>query len=472
MKRCLFAAFALLTATAAAAQNLPERLNGAPPAPTFYKDVLPILQANCQTCHRPGEVAPMSLLTYEDARPWARAIKTAVATKKMPPWFADPAVGHFSNERRLSPRDAETITAWVDAGAPGGNAADAPPPLTFNTGWNLKPDIVIEMPKPFELPARGTINYKYIVVKGVFTEDLWVSAAEMRPGNPAVLHHGKVWVRPPGSKWMETAVPGEAYENESHRAILGRNAIEEGNDIIGKFNPGLGAQRFDIEGAAKFIPKGSDLVFELHYTTSGTPTSDVSKLGLVLAKEPPKQRYYFHAGPTATNLAIPPGDGNAQVVSEITFGEPAKLVYAQPHMHLRGKDFELRLVTPGQAPVSVLKGAWNFDWQMGYEFAEPIALARGSKLQLISHFDNSPANRHNPDASKLVVWGPQNWDEMSNSFIGVIFDRGTSPEKVFLRSGPSLLPRGTRGPTLADISRVDPAAVGAASNASSGGSGQ
>ena len=437
--------------------------------PTFYKDVLPILQANCQTCHRPGEVAPMSLLTYEDARPWARAIKTAIATKKMPPWFADPAVGHFSNERRLSPRDAETITAWVDAGAPGGNTADAPPPLAFNTGWNLKPDIVIEMPKPFELPARGTINYKYIVVKGNFTEDLWVTAAEMRPGNPAVLHHGKVWIRPPGSKWMENAVPGEAYEVESHRAILGRNAIEEGNDIIGKFNPGLGAQRFDIEGAAKFIPKGSDLVYELHYTTSGAPASDVSKLGLVLAKAPPAKRYYFHAGPTAMNLAIPAGEGNAEVVSEITFGEPARLVYAQPHMHLRGKDFELRVVTPGKEPVAVLKGTWNFDWQMGYEFAEPIALAKGAKLQLISHFDNSTVNRFNPDATKQVVWGPQNWDEMSNSFIGVVFDRNTAPEKVFLRSGPSMLPRGTRGPTLADISRVNADAVGPASNASSAG---
>ena len=437
--------------------------------PTFYKDVLPILQVNCQTCHRPGEVAPMSLLTYDETRPWARAIKAAIASKKMPPWFADPAFGHFSNERRLSPRDAETITAWVDAGAPGGNAADAPPPRTFNTGWNLKPDIVIEMPKPFELPARGTINYKYILVKGNFTEDLWVSAAEMRPGNPTVLHHGKVWIRPPGSKWLENAVPGEAYEVESHRNILGRNAIEEGNDIIGKFNPGLGAQRFDIDGAAKFIPKGSDLVYELHYTTSGTATSDVSKLGLVLAKGPPKQRYYFHAGPTAMNLVIPPGDGNAQVVSEITFGEPARLVYAQPHMHVRGKDFELRVVTPGTSPVTVLKGSWNFDWQMGYEFAEPIALAKGAKLQLISHFDNSPANRFNPDATKQVVWGPQNWDEMSNSFIGVLFDTATAPEKVFLRSGPSLLPRSTRGPTLADISLVSADAVAPASNASSAG---
>ena len=211
----------------------------------------------------------MSLLTYEQARPWARAIKAAVASRQMPPWFADPSVGHFANERRLVDREIATLTAWVDAGAPAGDEADAPAALTFNSGWNIKPDIIVEMPKPFELPARGTINYKYVLVKTNFPEDMWITAAEMRPGNPAVLHHGKVWVRPPGSKWMENAVPGEAYESETHRAILGRNAIEEGNDILGKFNPGLGAQSFDIDGAAKFVPKGSDLVFELHYTTSG-----------------------------------------------------------------------------------------------------------------------------------------------------------------------------------------------------------
>jgi len=293
---------------------------------------------------------------------------------------------------------------------------------------------------------------------------MWVVAAEMRPGNPAVLHHGKVWVRPPGSKWMEKAIPGEAYESESHKDILGRNAIEEGNDILGKFNPGLGAQRFDMEGAAKFVPKGSDLVFELHYTTSGQPSEDVSKLGLVLAKEPPRTRYFFNAGPTAFNLAIPPGDGNAEVVSEITFGENARLVYAQPHMHLRGKDFELRVVNAAGELTTVLKGNWNFEWQMGYQFAEPIALPKGSKLQLVSHFDNSTANRFNPDATKKVVWGPQNWDEMSNCFIGVLFDRSIAPEKVFLRSGPSLLPRAEAGPTLEALNRVDPNATAPATN--------
>ncbi len=421
-------------------------------APTFYQDVLPILQANCQTCHRPGEVAPMSLLTYDQTRPWAKAIKAAVLSKKMPPWFADPKFGHFANERRLSTQAVDTLSAWVDAGAPAGDAAHAPPALTFEDGWNIKPDIIVEMPKPFALPARGTVNYKYVLVKTNFKEDMWVTAAEMRPGNPAVLHHGKVWVRPPGSKWMEKAVPGEAYERETQREILGPNSIEEGNDILGKFNPGLGAQRFDQTGAAKFIPKGSDLIYELHYTTSGTETTDVSKIGFVLAKEAPATRYFFHAGPTAMNLAIPPGEGHAPVVSEVTLGEDAKLVYAQPHMHLRGKDFELRVVDPQGVSRTVLKGDWNFEWQMGYQYAEPVALPKGSRLQFITHFDNSTSNRFNPDSTKKVVWGPQNWDEMSNCFIGVLFDRATAPEKVFRATGPSLLPRAEFGPTLAALS--------------------
>jgi hypothetical protein len=437
-------------------------------APTFYKDVLPVLQANCQSCHRPGEVAPMSLLTYESSRPWAKAIKAAIVKKQMPPWFADPNYGHFANERRLSDRDIQTISSWVDAGAPAGDAKDAPAPLAFESGWNIKPDIIVEMPKPFDVPAQGTVNYKYILVKTDFKEDMWVVAAEMRPGDPTVLHHGKVWVRPPGSNWMATARPGEAYEAESHRSIIGANSTEEGNDILGKFNPGLGAQRFDMEGAAKFVPKGSDLVYEMHYTTTGKPTSDVSKLGLVLAKHAPEQRYYVHAGPTALNLVIPPGDGKAEVVSEITLGADAKLVYAQPHMHLRGKDFELRVVYPNQETRTVLKGDWNFEWQMGYQYAEPIVLSKGAKLQLISHFDNSVGNRSNPDPTKKIVWGPQNWDEMSNCFIGVLFDVNTPPEKVFFRSGPSLLPRGDFGPTVTALNQTGGGTLAPATNAGPG----
>ena len=345
------------------------------------------------------------------------------------PGSPNPGIAHYANEHEkvLSAQALDTLARWADGGAPAGDPATAPPARVFPSGWNITPDVVVEMPKPFELPARGTINYKYVLVKTNFPEDMWVVAAEMRPGDPAVLHHGKVWVRPPGSKWMEKAEPGEAYETETQRDILGRNSVEEGNDILGKFNPGLGPQRFDRQGAAKFIPKGSDLVFELHYTTSGKPASDVSKLGLVLTKTPPDTRYFFHAGPTALNLAIPPNDGKAEVVSEVTLGEDARLVYAQPHMHLRGKDFELRVVSPEGVSQTVLKGRFDFEWQMGYELAEPVPIPKGSKLQFITHFDNSKGNRFNPNPETKVLWGPQNWDEMSNCFIGVLFDRSTAP---------------------------------------------
>lgn len=417
---------------------------------TFNKDVLPILENNCQSCHRPGEVAPMSLLTYQEARPWAKAIKNAVLTRKMPPWFAEDTSHAFSNNRTLSAADIATLTAWVDNGAPEGDAKDKPAPRTFTDGWNIKPDVIVEMPKAFNLPATGTVNYQYIRVKTNFPNDMWVKAAEMRPGNSRVLHHGKAWVVPPGSRWMEDAIPGEAYEGRE----AGGNQMADGNDILGKFNPGLGAQDFSIGGSAKFVPKGSDIVFELHYTTTGKPESDVTKLGLVLAKQPPVTRYFLSAGPTALNLVIPAGDNNAEVVSEVTVGlDDAKLVYAQPHMHLRGKDFELRAVYPTGESDTLLKGKFDFNWQLGYDFAKPIPLPKGTRLLMITHFDNSANNPYNPDPSKEIRWGPQNWDEMSNCFVGLIFDNKDNPVQLFRRSGPSLLPVGKSGPTLAHLLR-------------------
>ena len=420
---------------------------------TFNKDVLPILQKNCQQCHRPGEVAPMSLLTYREARPWAKAIKTAVAARKMPPWFAEPGYRQIANEHKLSDREIQTMVSWADNGAVEGNPKDAPAPLTFQDGWNMKPDVVVEMPKPFALPATGTINYKYILVKTNFPSDMWIQAAEMRPGNPKVLHHGKVWVRPPGSEWMKNAVPGEAYEGETQREIIGRNGVEEGNDILGKFNPGLGAQNFDVEGAAKFVPKGSDLVFELHYTAMGQATTDVSKLGLVLAKHPPAQRYFLTAAPASLNLVIPPGDPNAEVVGEVTVGAEMKLAYVQPHMHLRGKDYELRAIYPTGESETVFRGKFDFNWQQGFTFVKPVTLPKGTRLVGIAHFDNSPNNPFNPDPTKEVRWGPQNWDEMSGPFVGLIFDVKTPPETLLKRSGPSLLQpvAGQAGPTLATL---------------------
>ena len=205
---------------------------------TFNKDVLPVLQKNCQGCHRPGEMAPMSLLTYNDARPWAKAMKQAVATKKMPPWFAEK--GHFANDRSLSQAEIDTIVAWADNGAVEGDAKDKPAPISFPDGWNIKPDMIVEMPKDFHVPATGTINYQNIKVKVNFPEDMWVVAAEMRAGNPKVVHHGRVIVLPPGAAWMKNAAYGEAYEEGSE----GMGGAKEGTDLLGKYNPGFRRAEF------------------------------------------------------------------------------------------------------------------------------------------------------------------------------------------------------------------------------------
>jgi hypothetical protein len=413
--------------------------------PTFNKNVLPILQKNCQGCHRTGEIAPMSLISYQDARPWAKAIKAAVATKKMPPWFAE--LGHFANDPTLSEADVKTLSAWADIGAPEGNPKDAPPPIQFHDGWNIKPDMIVEMPKDFHVAATGTINYQNFLVKVNFPEDTWVAAAEMRPGNSKAVHHGRVIVRPPGSKFMADAIPGEPYETTSAAA----GNPQEGTDLLGKYNPGLGAQSFNVEDSAKFIPKGSDLVFNLHYTAVGTPQTDRSKVGLVFAKHPPKNRYWMSPGtPAAFNLAIPAGDNNAEVISEVTVGvDDAKLAYIQPHLHLRGKDYELRLIYPTGETQTVFKGQWNFEWQIGYQLEKPIVMPKGTRILAIAHFDNSINNKYNPDATKQVLWGDQNWDEMQSGFLGLIFDANADSSKVFKPSGPSLLPRGTSGPMLA-----------------------
>lgn len=413
---------------------------------TFYKDVLPILQKNCQGCHRPGEIAPFSLLSYTEARPWAKAMKVAVVTEKMPPWFADPKYGHFANDRRLSQNDINTLVSWADTGAAEGDKKDAPPAITFPDGWNIKPDMVVEMPKEFHVKATGTVNYQNILVKVNFPQDMWVVAAEMRAGNPKVVHHMRAIVRPPSSTWLAKAVPGEAYEEGS--AEMG--GARQGTDLLGKYNPGLGAQDFSMEDSAKFVPKGSDIVFNLHYTSVGTEQTDRSKVGLVFAKRPPSKRYWMSPGtPAAFNLAIPAGDSNAEVVSEVTVGiDDAKLVYIQPHMHLRGKDYELRVIYPTGETETVFKGKWNFDWQVGYQLAKPLLLPKGTRLLAIAHYDNSINNKFNPDPTKTILWGDQNWDEMQSGFLGLIIPVKADANQVFKASGPSLLPRSTSGPTL------------------------
>src|SRR5207247_2072124 len=259
--------------------------------------------------------------------------------------------------------------------------------------------------------------------------------------------------RPLGSEWTKDAEPGVAYQ--AGDVEIGRQG--EGTDLLGKFNPGLGAQDFSMFDSAKFVPKGSDIVFSMHYTAIGKETTDRSKLGLIFAKHPPKMRYYVSDGPTASNLAIPASDNNAEVVSEMTATADTQLVYMQPHMHLRGKDYEVRLISPSAKSETIFKAKWDFNWQLGFDLAAPIPIPRGTRIVGIAHYDNSANNKFNPDPTQLIVWGIQNWEEMQNCFMGFLVDpKMPDPKQLFVRSGPSLLPRGQSGPTTPAVRAPEP----------------
>jgi hypothetical protein len=411
-------------------------LEGAQPAPTFYKDVLPILEKNCQGCHRPGEVAPMPLLNYEQARPWAAAIRQAVMTKRMPPWNADPAYGHFKNDPSLSAKDIQTIDAWVTAKAPAGNPKDAPAPLHFVDGWNIgKPDMVVEMPKPYEIPATGTIEYTYYVVPSGFTEDKWITAAEIRPGARALIHHVIVFVREPGSKWLQDAKPGEAYvpallKNEKtgreERDIRGQG------EFLAGYAPGL--QPMILEpGQAKLVKAGSDLVFQMHYTAKGKTATDQTKVGFIFAKEPPKERV-MTIGASNLDLVIPPEAVNYPVQSKLAFYGDAKILAYGPHMHVRGESFRFDLVTPGGSRETLVNVPhYDFNWQHWYEPAEPLKVTSGTTIECFATYDNSPNNKYNPDPTKEAHWGDQTWDEMMIGFMDVAFDAHKSPRDIFAK---------------------------------------
>ena len=410
---------------------------------TFDKDVLPILQKHCQSCHRPGEVAPMSLLTYQDARPWAKSIKSAVLTKQMPPWFSATSSHGFTNARVLKQEEIDTLVAWVDGGSVEGNKKDTPAPLKFTDGWNLRPDIVIDAPE-FSVPASGTLDYRFVVVKVNFPKDLWIQAAEIRPGDRQHVHHMKALVRPPGSSYMAQATPG-AYMtmSEIRKASKGgpRSDVDmEGglmDEILAKYNPGLDVQRFDVDGAAKFIPKGSDIVFECHFTSNGKESTFRPKVGIMLADGPPQQRYFTTGELTNHKFTLPAGDSNAEVSEEVEVENAADLVWIQPHMHLRGKDYELRAIYPTGETETLLKTNFDFNWQLGYEFAKPIVLPKGTRLIGISHFDNSANNKYNPDPTVDVHYGPQNWDEMSVGFFSVVVPANTDLAHLFKKIIPA-----------------------------------
>jgi mono/diheme cytochrome c family protein len=373
-----------------------------PNAPvTFNKDVAPILFKNCSGCHRPGQIAPMSLLSYKEARPWARSIRDVVSERRMPPWLADPRHGEFSNDRRLSQKEIETITAWVDSGGKEGEARDLPALPKFGEGWTIgQPDVILSMNEEFAVPADGVVAYKYFTVPTNFTEDRYVQLAEIRQGNRSVVHHVIVTVREPG----DSAAPADAQGGEGR---TGRNA----DGMLVGWAPGMSPLTLR-PGQAKLIKAGSSLVFQMHYTPNGEAGRDRTSVGLIFARQPVEKRV-ITAPVAARTLVIPPGDPNYESTSSYTFKDDSHIVSFMPHMHVRGKDFEYRLVLPdGSTRVLLRVPRYDFNWQLSYFLKEPLAVPKGSRLECTAHHDNSAGNRYNPDPAKEVRWGPQTWEEM------------------------------------------------------------
>ena len=373
---------------------------------TFTKDVAPIFYKNCAYCHRPGEIAPMSLINYKDARPWAKSIREKVLDGTMPPWHADPHFGSFKNDRRLSKQDVDTILAWVDGGTKEGNPKELPPAPQFTEGWQIgKPDVVLSMGKEYDVPAEGVVDYQYMLVPTGFTEDRWIQAAEVRPGNRAVVHHVIVFVVGP-----------EALKQRG--GLLARDGGFEG--LVGTA-PGEEPMILP-DGVGRLVKAGSTLVFQMHYTPNGTAQKDRTSVGIIFSRKPIEKAA---SGGAAMNrwFVIPPGDDNYAVRSVYAFKEDSHIMNLMPHMHLRGKDFEYRLIYPdGTSKVILSVPRYSFNWQTRYEFKEPVAAPKGSRLECVAHFDNSPKNKWNPDAAKTVRWGPQTWEEMMIGFVGFTVD--------------------------------------------------
>jgi len=429
---------------------------------TFHKDVEPILQKNCQGCHRPGQVAPMSFLTYQNARPWAKAMKAAVALRKMPPWFADAQFGPYLNDRALKQSEIDTIAAWADQGASEGDMKDAPPPVQWPEGWLIKPDIVVDGPV-YDVPAspkNNVVEWVTVIMPTGFTKDTWVTSVQIKPEFPAVTHHICIGYIPhnPAYKY------GVAYWTDKERGGDGSALPDKGPTFLGAgtarssdgdptpvinrgagrglpppggaedcYVPGNFAADYRPINAAKLIPAGSDITFNLHYTPNGTAVTDHVRVGFTVTEKPPERRYisFLTTSPTdAKRFAIPPNDPNWESPpAEVTFLQDAELVYLMPHMHFRGKDMTYVLEYPDGRKQTILSVPhYDFNWQLGYNVS--INVPKGTIMRVDAHFDNSVNNKFNPNPSRTVYYGSMTWEEMMNPFYSVVVPKDANPREI------------------------------------------
>ncbi len=380
--------------------------------PTFAKDVAPILYENCVACHRPNHLAPMSLITYADARPWARAVKTKVVAREMPPWGADSSVRAYKNDVSLTQAEIDTITAWVDGGAPEGNRVDLPEVPQFAEGWSIgEPDLVFTFLEPFDVPADGTVPYSYVTVPTNLQEDIWISAHEFRPGDRRVVHHVITQV-------LED--DGKSVTGEVMLARDGTRTRAAGASVGGYVPNRLGTVYED--GVAGRLPAGADIEAQMHYTTIGEPVRDVSSWGVVLTREPDSTRRRAGGGAARNGtFAIEPGHPDYAVIARQAIEKDTYLANMMPHMHVRGKSAKYTVkYEDGTEVVALSVPDYDFNWQLRYQLEEPIFMPKGSVLEAEFHYDNSGANRHNPDPTAEVHWGSQTWEEMMLGYYGTV----------------------------------------------------
>ncbi|MFO0946242.1 MAG: redoxin domain-containing protein [Planctomycetota bacterium] len=366
---------------------------------TYSNTIAKILQDRCVECHRAGEVAPFTLTSYSEVVGWAPMMAEVIDQGTMPPWFANPEYGHFSNDARLSDDEKKAIHAWIANGCPEGDPKDLPKPREYAEGWRIsKPDLVVKMSdKPYTIPAEGVVEYQYFTVDPGFTEDKWIQEAEAKPGNRGVVHHIIVFIQPPSSK----------------------GDFRRRGGLAG-YAPGNIPRAYPL-GVANFVPAGSKLIFQMHYTPNGTEQQDLSEVGLVFA-DPKTVKKKVHGGAAINPLfRIPPGANNHRVESRYQFKEDMLLTNMTPHMHLRGKSFRFQVEYPdGKSEILLDVPRYDFNWQLRYELAEPKLMPAGTVLRCVAHFDNSEENLANPNPKETVRWGDQTFEEMMIGFFGAL----------------------------------------------------
>jgi len=420
---------------------------------TFSKEVAPIFFKNCAECHRPGEGAPFSILSYKDVRPWAKSIKEKVANRTMPPWHADPHFGEFSNNRTLSQSEIDTILAWVDGGAAEGNPKDLPVAPKFADGWNISaPDMVIPIPEEYTYKA-GADEYQYFDVDTNFKEDKYVVMAEARPGNRKIVHHIIAFIIPPGSanmarmnteqrfKAMEAALKNSPFYRDGYllRVKSDQPVIDDGceaknqrsgggDQFLTGYAPGHNADIWEA-GVGKRIPAGSIIRFQIHYSNQTLGGNEVEKdrsaIGLVFAKEPPKKLMTTNSVGNIL-FKIPAGADNHRVTACRTLKRDTTVHALMPHMHLRGKAMEYKVFYPdGKTETLLNVPRYDFAWQTNYTLKEPKRLPKGSKIMVTAYFDNSTKNKFNPDPTKEVRYGEPTYDEMMLGFMDFVSEMPT-----------------------------------------------